>query len=269
MPLDPLILVTNDDGIASPGLAAAVRAVAGLGDVIVAAPERQWSGAGRSFAQDPGGRIVRQPLVVDQRPIVAYSIGASPAVAVLHALVELVPRRPSLVVSGINYGENIGADITHSGTVGAALQAAASGSRALAVSLQTPKETHTRPSHHVDFSTAVHFARLFTQRLLGTALPFDTDVLKVDIPPGATSATPWRVCRVSRHTYFEATPRGAPAVGALVGLDYGPVTNPECTEADSDIYALAVDRVVAVCPLTIDLTARVSLPELDRMLRTP
>jgi len=263
-----LIVVTNDDGISSPGLAAAVRAVTGLGEIIVAAPDRQWSGAGRSFAHDPGGCIVRHVLEVDDQPVAAYRIGASPAVAVLHALEELVPRAPSLVISGINFGENIGADITHSGTVGAALQAGASGIPALAVSLQTPKETHNRHSDRVDFSAAAHFARLFAQRILDQSLPFDVDVLKIDIPSDATPNTPWRICRVSRHTYFAAVPRGAPPDGAPVGLDYGPMARPESSEPDSDIYALAVDRLVAVAPLSIDLTTRADPAALERMLRT-
>ena len=264
---DPVILVTNDDGITSPGLAAAVRAVTGLGEVVVAAPGRQWSGAGRSFAQDPGGSIVRHALEVDGQPITAFRVGASPAVAVLHALEELVPRAPSLVISGINFGENIGADITHSGTVGAALQAGASGIPSLAASLQTPKETHTQHSDRVDFTAAAHFVRLFAQRILDHSLPSDVDVLKVDIPSDATPDTPWRLCRVSRQTYFVAVPRGTPPHGASVGLDYGPLARPELCERDSDIYALAVDRLVAVAPLSVDLTSRADPWLLESLLR--
>ena len=266
---DPLILITNDDGIESPGLIAAVEAALPLGDLIVAAPDRQWSGAGRCFSHAPGGQIERHPLEVRGHPVQAYRVGASPAVTVMHALIELVPRVPSLLISGINYGENLGNDVTHSGTVGAALQAASSGVPALAVSLQTPKETHAQYSDSVDFSTAAHFTRLFAQCLLDASMPFDTDILKVDVPSDATVQTPWRLSRVSRHTYFTAIPRGhaLPPDGAGVGLDYEPIPCPECTETDSDIYALAVDRVVAVAPLSLDLTSRASLSEIRARLR--
>jgi 5'-nucleotidase len=189
-------------------------------------------------------------------------------VTVLHALIELVPRTPALLVSGINFGENLGSDITHSGTIGAALQAASSGVPALAISLQTPKETHTQPSASVDFSAAAHFTRLFALRLLQAPMPFDADVLKVDVPSDATEQTPWRVSRVSRHTYFAAVPRACPVStdGATVGLDYEAIPRPDCTEPDSDIYALAVDRVVAVAPVSLDLSSRVSLSGIEARL---
>ena len=267
---NPLIIVTNDDGITSPGLAAAVRAALPLGELLVAAPDRQWSGAGRCFSQAPRGRIERRPLEVAGQSITAYQVGASPAVAVLHALIELVPRTPALLISGINYGENLGSDITHSGTIGAALQAASSGVPSLAISLQTPKETHSEPSDSVDFSAAAHFTRLFARYLLDTSMPFDADILKVDVPSDATPRTPWRVARVSRLTYFAAIPRGqgTPPDAAEVGLDYEPIPCPQLAETDSDIYALAVDRVVAVAPVSLDLTSRASLACIEARLRS-
>jgi 5'-nucleotidase len=267
---DPLIVITNDDGITSPGLLAAVRAALPLGELLVAAPDRQWSAAGRGFSQAADGRIKRRPLEVVGTPIRAYEVGASPAATVVHTLIELVPRTPSLLISGINFGENLGSDITRSGTVGAALQAATTGVRSLAISLQTPKHTHAMHSDSVDFAAAEHFTRLFARRLLDISMPFDADILKVDVPSDATPTTPWRVARASRHTYFTQIPRGQgpPPDGATVGLDYEPTRCPELAETDSDIYALAVDRVVAVVPLSLDLTARASLADVEARLRS-
>jgi 5'-nucleotidase len=269
---DPLILVTNDDGIGSPGLEAAIRAALPLGELLVAAPDRQWSGAGRGFSRWAEGRIEPYVLAVDGHPVTAYQVGGSPAVVVQHAVWELAPRRPALLISGINYGENIGNDVTGSGTVGAALQAAVSGIASLAVSLQTPKEMHhVEPSDRVNFGAAVHFARKFGRHLLNTRLPFDVDILKVDVPSDATPQTPWRVTRVSRHAHYVTVPptRAQPGKGASVGLDYTQLTHPEQTEPDSDIYALRIDRVVSVAPLSIDLTARVDFREMDRLLGHP
>jgi 5'-nucleotidase len=276
----PLILLTNDDGIASPGLRAAVQAALPLGEPLVVAPARQWSGAGRSMPPGPGARISRYPLEVDGQPVTAYQVDASPAIVVMHAVLELSPRHPPLIISGINYGENLGTDVTVSGTVGAAFQGAALGIPALAVSLQTPKETHTNPSDSVDFTTAIHFTRLFARWMLQATLPFDVDILKVDLPDDATPDSPWRLTRVSRHAYFVARmaaptdPTGSrqsvgrkPVRSGDGSIDYEPLPHPERTERDSDIYALAVDRVVSVAPLSLDMTSRTDRGEMESLLR--
>lgn len=264
---NPLILITNDDGITSPGLQAAARAAMPLGELLVVAPDRQWSGAGRSMPPGPEGHISRFPLEVDGQPVTAYQVNASPALAVAHALLELAPRRPALLISGINYGENMGTDVTISGTVGAALQAANHGIPALASSLQTPKETHTNPSDSVDFTAAIHFTRLFARCLLATPLPFDVDLLKLDVPSDATPETPWRLTRVSRHTYFAPIPPQRSDLAEPMRIDYRTPTHPERTEPDSDIYALAVDRVVSVAPLSLDLTSRADRGEIEALMR--
>ena len=273
----PLILVVNVDGIVSPGLHAAARAVLPLGEVLVVAPARQWSGAGRSMPHTPEPPTSRYPLEVEGQEVLAYQVDATPALTVARAVFGLAPRRPTLLISGINYGENIGIGVTSSGTIGAALQGAACGIPSLAVSLQTPKEMHYSPSDSVDFSTAGHFTHLFAQMLLRVALPFDVDILKVDVPDDATADTPWRLTAVSRHTYFVAASPGranptapaapTPAEEPWGTLDYKALDHPERTEPNSDIYALAVDRVVSVAPLSLDLTSRTDPAELARLLR--
>jgi 5'-nucleotidase len=196
-------------------------------------------------------------------------VDGSPAAGVLHALLELAPRRPDLLISGVNYGENVGADVTISGTVGAALEGAAKGLPALAVSLQTPKRMHLRPSEDVDFTAAIHFTRRFARQLLEISLPFDVDVLKVDIPSNATAETAWRLTRVSRHTYFTPVAPQRDELARPGSIDYRTMPHPERTESDSDIYALAVDRVVSVTPLSYDLTARADRGRVEELLRGP
>ena len=264
-----LILVTNDDGIASPGLRAAVRAARPLGELLVVAPDRGWSGAARSMPSGPEGRILPLPLEIDGQPVNAYQADNSPALIVLHALLELAERRPALLISGINFGENLGSDVTISGTVGAALQGAACGIPSLAVSLQTPKETHAQPSEAVDFGAAAHFTRLFARRMLGKALPFDADVLKVDVPDDGTPETPWRLTAVSRHAYFVTIPPQRADLANPQVLDYDAIAHPERAEPNSDIYALAVDRVVSVAPMSLDLTSRADYGRLEALLRGP
>jgi 5'-nucleotidase len=265
----PLILVTCDDGIESPGLLAAVRAILPLGEVIVSAPCEQQTGAGRSLPASSDGAIHQRDYGLNGQKVPAYGIYGSPAQAVLYALVELVPRRPALCVSGINFGENVGSGVTASGTVGAAMEAADSGIPALAVSLQTDKAYHYQHSDAVDFAGAAHFTRLFAERLLERQMPEDVHVLKLDIPAAATPETPWRMTRLSRQRYFQALPSGRRYLAEKRRLGYRMVVDHAHLEPDSDIHALAVDRMVAVTPLSLDLTSRVSLEAVGTLLSRP
>ncbi|MCP4539316.1 MAG: 5'/3'-nucleotidase SurE [Chloroflexi bacterium] len=273
---NPLILITNDDGVTSPGLRAAVRAAMPLGDILVVAPTRQWSGAGRSMPHDVDGHTSHYPMEVDGRPITAYQVNASPALVVVRGVATLAPRPPTMLISGINYGENLGSDVTVSGTVGAALQGAAFGIPSLAVSLQTPQETHLNPSDEIDFDAAVHFTRTFASRILHVPLPLDVDVLKLDMPDNTTPDTPWRLTRVSRHAYFVGvSPKSDSPQDPLSperateDMKYQPLSRPEHTEPDSDIYALAVDRVVSVAPLSLDLSSRTDWEQIETLLHNP
>jgi 5'-nucleotidase len=263
----PLILVTCDDGINSPGLHAAVEAMMALGEVLVSASCEQQSGSGRSFPMTNDGAIHEIPYEVHGRPVAAYAIHGSPAQAVVYALVELAPRQPDLCLSGINFGENLGTSVTGSGTVGAALEAADHGVAGLAVSLEVDKQFHYRHSNEVDFSAAAHFARIFAaQMLAGPRVP-DVDVLKVDVPCEATAETPWRVTRQSRQRYFHVLPSGRQSLSEKRRLGYEMGYDPDTLESDSDIYALAVDRVVSVTPLSLDLTSRVGFQTLEALLQ--
>src|SRR5215813_14108322 len=116
-PLSPLILITNDDGVESPGLYALVEHVMELGDVIVSAPLDQQSAAGASKPPQASCRIISKTKVVGGREEVFSGVDGSPVQAVQHGILEISPRKPDLVVSGINYGENVGASIFASGTL--------------------------------------------------------------------------------------------------------------------------------------------------------
>ena len=150
----PQILLTNDDSISSPGLWAAAEALAPLGFVHVVAPRVQQTSMGRSLPRESDGRVDRQTMTVNGQEWQVYAVGGSPAQSVLHGLLEVLQFKPDLVVSGINYGENVASGLMVSGTVGAAIEAATLGIPALAVSLQTPTEFHFNLSNQVDFSIA-------------------------------------------------------------------------------------------------------------------
>jgi 5'-nucleotidase len=213
------------------------------------------------------GKIREEAVEVAGKSWKAYAVGGSPAQAVQHGVLELTPRRPDLVVSGINYGENVGTGVTISGTVGAALEGAAHGIPSLAVSVETEKEFHLSHSREIRFQAAAHFAAYFSRLLLAHALPPDVDVLKVDVPSDATEETPWQVTRLSRSTYYvpvmpERTRLDEPGrPGYEVSLDPGGL------EPDSDVYHLRMARQVSVTPLSLDITSRVDLPSLEKALR--
>ena len=138
----PQILLTNDDGIRSPGLWAAAASLSDLGFVTVTAPREQSSGAGRSLPNTSDGIIQLEQVQVNGQEWSVYAVGGSPAQSVLHGVYEVLKFKPDLVVSGINYGENVATGVTISGTVGAALEAASLGIPALAVSLEADSKYH-------------------------------------------------------------------------------------------------------------------------------
>ncbi|NUQ83553.1 MAG: 5'/3'-nucleotidase SurE [Anaerolineales bacterium] len=263
----PQILLTNDDGIRSPGLWAAAASLSDLGFVTVTAPRDQSSGMGRSLPNTSDGIIQLERVQVNGQEWSVYAVGGSPAQSVLHGVLEVLKRKPDLVVSGINYGENVASGVTISGTVGAAMEAASLGIPALAISLETDSKYHLSYSNDVNFSVAAEFARRFARLLLEKKFPADVNLLKVDVPWDATLDTPWQLTRVSRQRYYEPmTPeRSSWSKPALIG--YREAGRLEDEPEDTDVYVLRKKRWVSVAPLSLDLTSRVDFDELDRLMR--
>jgi 5'-nucleotidase len=261
------ILLTNDDGIQSPGLWAAAGALSDLGFVNVAAPREQFSGAGRSLPITTDGIIRSEEVGVNGKVWQVYAVGGTPAQVVLHAVLEILPKLPDLVVSGINYGENLGTGVTVSGTVGAALEAASMGIPALAISLETDPIHHLSYSEEIDFSAAAYFTAYFGRLLLERSLPPDVQVLKVDVPSDATTHTPWEITRLSRARYYLPTAPSRKSWDIPGRVGYRLAGDPSQDEIDSDVYAVRVKRAVSVTPLSLDLTSRIDLKELEKQLR--
>jgi len=174
-----LILVTNDDGYGAEGIKALVEAVKGLGEVVVCAPASQRMANGRSHT-------VKQAIGIAECAVAGargYCLDASPASCVVIALEKLLPRRPDLVLSGINRGENLGTIAPVSGTVGAASEAADYGIKAIAISLDVEKG-------EPDYCPSVHFSRMFAEKALSGRLDFKGyGMLNINIPASATERT--------------------------------------------------------------------------------
>jgi 5'-nucleotidase len=164
----PLILVTNDDGVHAPGIQALVAALRPLGEVHVVAPDREVSASSQSLT-------LKHPLRADRIETNVHSVDGTPADCVNLAIVKLLPRRPDLVVSGINRGANLGEDVFYSGTVGGAREGVFFGVPSLAISLAARSET--------DFRPAAQFAHALSVKVLEKGLPERT-LLNVNVPPG-------------------------------------------------------------------------------------
>ena len=264
----PLILLTNDDGIRSPALWAAAEALSEIGFVTVAAPREQSSGAGRSMPVTSDGKLLEEQVNVRGKNWKVYAVGGSPAQAVQHGILELMPRRPDLVVAGINYGENLTTGITVSGTVGAALEGASFGVPALAVSLEVPAEYYLSHSDTIDFRVAKYFTAYFARVLIGMKPMTDVDVLKVDIPSDASETTEWRMTRLSRQKYYVPVVSPRMQLEDPANIKFEINLDRDKIELDSDVYALRIDRIVSVTPISLDTTSRVDLSELENHLKS-
>jgi 5'-nucleotidase len=268
IPLErPLVLFTNDDGIASPGLWAAVEAFDDFADVLVVAPRTQQSGTGRSMPVTSEGRIYEDERLIKGRSHKVYAVDGTPAQAVQHGVIELADRLPALLVSGINYGENAGNGVTISGTVGAALEAASLNIPAIAVSQQTRLDLHLSYSGDVDFSAAAYFARRFGEWIMSNRRPDDVEILKIDVPLKATPDTEWKTTRISRRRVYWPTRPERVALNDVGRIGYHYASDPGEAEPDSDIYVVLHERLVSVTPMSLDLTSRTDLFRLDQLLR--
>lgn len=265
----PQILLTNDDGINSPGLWLAAEALSSLGFVWVVAPREQSSGMGRSMPPTSDGIITTQKIKIHGKDWTIHAVGGTPAQTVQHAILEIMPTPPDLVVAGINYGTNFGTGVTISGTVGAAIEGASHGVPSLAVSLETDHKYHLSLSKEVDFKASAHFTTFFARQLLTKRFPEDVHVLKVEIPSDATDETPWVMTKLSRLRFYLPTAPQRKAWSERGSTGYQQVPDASTFAEDTDVHAVIVKRQVAVTPVSMDLTSRVALEELEKQLREP
>ena len=213
------------------------------------------------------GIIEELTLHVNGRDWPVFSVDGSPGQAVLHGIYDVIAGKPDLLVSGINYGENIGTALTVSGTLGAALEAASLGIPSLAVSMQTSTEHHFSLSQDVDFSAAAYFTHMIAEKMLDHSLGKDIDIIKLDVPQGATPDTPWKITRQARDRYYMPKPAQRESLSDRGPISYEIQFHPEKLEKDTDVYTLLVEKKVSVTPISVDQTSRTDFEELDAFLR--
>ncbi len=249
------ILLTNDDGIYSNGIRAAVKALSELGEVYVVAPLFQRSASGRAMTLH---RPIRARLVNVPGAKAAYGIDGTPTDCVIFAIARF--GKFDLTVSGINLGENLSTEITVSGTASAAIEAATHGIPSVAISLEVDWKKTLGEGEGVDFSVSAHFLQKIAGAVLERGLPEGVDMLNVNVPSDATEETEIAITRLARKRYCPTVeerldPRGHP---------YYWIVGKRTTEFEpgTDAYALKVERRVSVTPINIDMTAGVDSKEI-------
>ena len=241
----PLILICNDDGIHAPGIKALAEAMDGLGELHVVAPQEEQSGVSQAITIRHPVRVKDVPFEVASGPIQAFAVSGTPADCVKLAVDQLLPRKPDLVVSGINQGPNAAINVMYSGTVSAALEASILGIDAVAFSLCAWLGG--------DYAPSQVFARKIAATVLEEGLPAGV-LLNVNIPNlpldeirGVSvtrqAKSRWEEAFVERKDPFDQTYYWL--TGTFVNLD----------EMDHTDYAAIEQGYVSVTPVQHDLTA--------------
>jgi 5'-nucleotidase len=239
------ILVTNDDSVLSPGLLALAQEMRKFGEVTILAPDRNWSGGGHVKTLDRALRV-REFRLEDGSQ--AFASDGAPSDCVSLALLGYFKQKFDLVVSGINYGANLGHDVTYSGTVTAAMEALIAGVTGIAVSLEVP-EGHIGP---IDYAPSAYAANVAVRNVLARGLPAGT-LLNVNIPfLKMEELKGFRITRQGLRVYHNrlderTDPRGRPYY--WIGGD-APTGIPE---PGTDVGALS-EGYISVTPIQLDLT---------------
>ncbi len=238
------ILITNDDGIHSEGIAALEAAMEGLGDVYVVAPESEMSGASHSLT-------LARPLRIRQIDERHWTVDGTPTDCVTLALNQILAPdiRPDICVSGINHGANLGDDATYSGTVAGAMEATILGVPGLAFSLVAFR------SH--DFTESARIARDVTIKALAEGIP-DGTLLNVNVPKGVPNGI-----RVTKQGFKSARPVISEHIDPRGKLYYwiGEERNGFRAEGGTDFEAVEAG-FVSVTPMRSDLTNHLVIEEL-------
>ena len=240
----PLILVTNDDGIAAPGLRTLIEVMSGLGDVVVVAPDSPQSAMGHAITVN--STLFVEKVVVDEGNQLEYSCSGTPADCVKLAVDQILNRRPDLCVSGINHGSNSSINVIYSGTMSAAIEAGIEGIPSIGFSLLDY-------SWNANFEPTKPYVKSIAENVLKEGLPKDV-VLNVNIPNLPEEELKGiKICRQARANWEEEfdkrrNPQGRIyywLTGKFVNLDHG---------EDTDEWALQ-NGYVSLVPVQFDLTA--------------
>ena len=255
-----LVMVTNDDSVQSNGIIQLARAISRYADVIIVAPEQPQSATALSLTFHKPLRVSR----IRRKEFNCFAVSGSPGDCVLIGINKLLPRRPDLVASGINIGDNnTFEDILASGTVAASLEAALSGINAIAFSMQVGDEVQFTVGYgQLDFSKAAAVAGEVVRDVLNNGMPGGAELLNVNFPSRMDQTTPIVLTDIARRKYTQKVlvrkdPRGRPYYW-LFGerlSEFPP---------NSDAEAVLKKRRISITPMVLNMTGPIS-DGLERM----
>jgi 5'-nucleotidase len=253
---NPVILITNDDGVTAPGILNLIEAVKDLGKVVVVAPDKPQSGMGHAITI---GQPLRLHKVTIFGNIEAYACTGTPVDCVKLAVDKILHRKPDLCLSGINHGANHSINVIYSGTMSAAVEAAIESIPSAGFSLLDY-------NIEADFTGARKYARLVVEKMLTTKLDKHT-VFNVNIPAVPEELIKgFKICKQAYAKYEEdfierQDPNGRKyywLTGEFVNFDKG---------KDTDVWALA-NNYVSVVPVQFDLTNYVLKSKLEKLWKS-
>lgn len=239
---EPIILVTNDDGVSAAGIKNLVEAVKDLGKVVVVAPDKPQSGMGHAITIGHPLRLYEVDLFDG---VQAYSCSGTPVDCVKLAVDKILHRKPDICLSGINHGSNHSINVIYSGTMSAAMEAAIENVPAIGFSLM---DYSAAP----DFSASQHYARLIVQKVLSKKLEKHF-LLNVNVPKQPLNEIKgYKICKQAYAKYKESFVERKDPHGRSYYWLTGEFVNFDKSK-DSDVWALA-NNYVSVVPVEFDLT---------------
>jgi 5'-nucleotidase len=249
-----LVMVTNDDSVQSNGIIELARAVSKHAEVIIVAPEQPQSATALSLTFHKPLRVAK----VRREKFECYAVSGSPGDCVMIGVNKVLPRRPDLVVSGINIGDNnTFQDILASGTVAAALESAITGIPALAFSMEVRGESMFALEYdQPDFTNAAAIAGEVVGDVLENGMPEGAEILNVNFPEGVEPSTPIILTQVGRRKYTDKViVRRDPRGRAYYWL-FGEKLSHFPTNTDAD--AVLVKRRVSISPMVLNMSGPIS-----------
>ncbi len=246
-----LFLVTNDDGYLAPGIRSMARALEGLGEVVVVAPDREQSATSHSLT-------LHHPLRLRQTASTWYHVDGTPTDCVMLALSTILDRRPDYLFSGINHGGNMGEDVLYSGTVSAAMEGTLLGIPSVAISLVHGDERWLEGYEDV--------VRRLAERIVAAPadelFPRDT-LLNVNLPdvdPDQVRGV--RITSLSKRVYVNPVVVDKDPHGKTYYWIGGGAPTWEGTEGSD--YSVVQEGYVSITPILLDLTHRQAIADLER-----
>ncbi len=249
--MKPLILVTNDDGVAAKGLGSLIEAVLPLGKVVVVAPDGPRSAQSSALTVT---NPLRVKIITKEDNLIVYQCNGTPADCIKLAINQLLERKPNLVVSGINHGTNSSISVIYSGTMGAAIEGCVCGVPSIGFSLCSfdPR---------ANFSQAMLHARAIAKKVLTEGLPHNV-CLNVNIPD-TQKIEGVKICRQSDGYWEEEFEKRQDPMGKNYYWLTGQFVNAESVSDDTDETALS-EGYVSIVPIKIDMTAYEFMSDLNK-----